>query len=61
MAKNKGGHLLGRSFQARVQLFGHGYASGQGSLIRGGVKVLPLYYIVITWKGLKSELLDILD
>ncbi len=36
--KNKGGHLLGRSFQAPPggQLFKHGYASGHGSLIRGG-------------------------
>ncbi len=33
--KNRGDHLLGRSFRAG-QLFGHGYASGHGSLIKGG-------------------------
>ncbi len=36
--KNRGGHLLGRSFQdfPPGQLFGHGNASSRGSLIRGG-------------------------
>ncbi len=35
--ENRGGHLLGRPFRAFTpgQLFGHGYASGRGSLIRG--------------------------
>ncbi len=37
--KIEGGHLLGRSFRAPPggQLFGNGYASGHGSLIRGGL------------------------
>jgi hypothetical protein len=37
--KIEGGHVLGRSFRAFPpgQLFGHGYASGRGSLIRGWV------------------------
>jgi hypothetical protein len=36
--RNRGDPLLGRSFRAPPggQLFGHGYASGRGSLIGGG-------------------------
>ncbi len=34
--KNSWGRFLGRSFRAGGQLFGHGYASGHGSLIKGG-------------------------
>ncbi len=41
--KNIGGHLLGRLFWTppKGQLFGHGYASGHGSLISGGVTPPP--------------------
>ncbi len=36
--KNRGGHLFGRSFRVPPggQLFGHGYASGHGSLVLRG-------------------------
>ncbi len=49
--KNRGGHLLGRSFRAPPggQLFGHGYASGHGSLIRGVYLSFFLFFLPYTF------------